>query len=205
VDLSKFKTPDWLIVGGGVLFLIGGFMEWVNAEASAFGTTISAAGNAFDFFFTGIVPWLLIIATAVLTVLLLTGTVKAGTAPWPMIFVAATALAALLVLLRFIAPGLGEDAADELGDVDYGRGIGLWLCLIAAILAVVGAVMNFNASGGSLSHFTDPDKLKGAFGGAGSGTAGRQAPPPPPPGAAPPPPRPPAAGPGDPPPPPPVP
>ena len=102
------------------------------------------------------------------------------------------------MLIRFIAPGMGEDVPDG---VDVGRGIGLWLCLIAAILAVVGAVMSFNASGGSFSHFTDPDKLKGAFGGAGA--ARRSGPPPPPPGGAAPPPPPPTAGPGDPPPPPP--
>ena len=87
MDLSKFKTPDWLVVGGAVLFLIGGFLDWITVEVAGFSAT---GGNVFDYFFTGIVPWLLIIATAVLTVLLLTGTMKAGTVPWPMIFVVAT-------------------------------------------------------------------------------------------------------------------
>jgi hypothetical protein len=193
VDLSKFKTSDWMILGGGLLFLIGGFLDWITVEAA--GVTFSGS-SAFDFFFTGIIPWLLIIATAVLTVLLLSGTIKPGTVPWPMIFVFATGLATLLVLIRFIVPAMGEDVPD---DIDVGRGVGLWLCLIAAIVATAGAVMSYQASGGSLRHLTDPDRLRSAFKGAGPE---RGQTPPPPPGAVPPPP-PPGRGPGTQPPPPP--
>ena len=57
MDFSKFKTPDWLIVGGGVVFLIGGFLDWLTATGELFGVEVTIRGaTAFDFFFTGIVP-----------------------------------------------------------------------------------------------------------------------------------------------------
>jgi len=182
VDFSKFKTPDWLIVGGGVLFFIGGFLDWISVDFEGVGG--ASGGNVFDFFFTGIVPWILIIGAAVITVLLVGGTMKPGTTPWNLILLAATALGALLVLLRFIAPGLGEDVPDGL---DIGRGIGLILCTIAAIVAAVGAGLRFKEAGGTMSDFTDRDKLRSSFN-RGGGSGGAPPPPPPPPGAAPPPP-----------------
>jgi hypothetical protein len=191
VDFSKFKTPDWLLVGGGLLFLIGGFLDWISVEFSG----VSATGsNAFDFFFTGIVPWILIVGAGVVTVLVATGTLKAGTTPWPLVLLAATALGTLLVLLRFLFPGMGEDIPDE---IDVGRAAGLWLSTIAGIVATAGAVMKFKESGGSMADLRDPDKLRGAFnrpGGpttgpdttAGAGLAGTTPPPPPPPAPQPP-------------------
>ena len=32
MDFSKFKTPDWLKVGGALGFLIFGFMSWVKVD-----------------------------------------------------------------------------------------------------------------------------------------------------------------------------
>lgn len=172
MDLSKFKTPDWLIVGGAAVFLIGGFLDWISVDV---GSESASVGNVFDFFLTGIVPWLLIIGAGVVTVLLNAGTLKSSTAPWTLILVAATVLAALLVLLRFLMPAIGEDVPDGL---DIGRGIGLILCTLAAIVAAAGAVMNFTSAGGSIGDLTDRNKLRSQFqgGGAGAGT-----PPPPPP------------------------
>jgi phosphotransferase system glucose/maltose/N-acetylglucosamine-specific IIC component len=67
MDFSKFKTSDWLMIGGGVLTLIGGlFLDWIKVESfSSF-----SGGDAFDFTLTGALPWLLIIASTVITVLL---------------------------------------------------------------------------------------------------------------------------------------
>mgnify|MGYP001194400279 CR=1 FL=1 len=197
MDFSKFKTSDWLLAGGGLLFLIGGFLDWISVDLGILGS--ASGNNAFDYFFTGIVPWILIIGSAVVAVLLATGTIRAGTTPWPMILLAATALGTLLVLLRFIFPGMGEDVPDE---VDIGRAIGLWLCTIAGIVATVGAAMKFRESGGDFADLRDPNKLRGAFNRPGAGTSttvgpdttggvgvsGTTPPPPPPPAPPPPPP-----------------
>jgi hypothetical protein len=188
VDLSKFKTSDWLKIGGGVGFLIFGFVSWVKVEAFGFS---DSGGNVFDFFFTGTIPWILLIGTAVITVLLALGTLKPGGVPWTLIMLAATALAVLLLLLRLLFnPIDGKDEIEAAGG-SVGRGIGMILSTVAAIVSLVGAFLGFKESGGDLNDLKDMNKLKGQFSGGGSGGS-TPPPPPPPPGMAPPPPPPPA-------------
>jgi amino acid transporter len=190
VDFSKFKTSDWLKVGGGLGFLIFGFFNWISYSVSddTFGSS-GSSGNVFDFFFTGTIPWILVIGTAIITVLLVLGTLKSGGLPWPLIMLAATALAVLLLILRVVFNPLeGKDAAEELG-VDVGRGIGMWLSTLSAIAALVGAFLGFKESGGDLNDLKDMNKIKGQFSGAGGGST--PPPPPPPPGGFTPPPPPP--------------
>ena len=108
MDFSKFKTSDWLMIGGGIGIFIFGFFNWVTVSGFGFS---SSGGNVFDFFFTGTIPWFLVIASAVITVLLVQGILKADQAPWPLILLVATGLAALLLLLRIIFnPIDGKDA-----------------------------------------------------------------------------------------------
>jgi hypothetical protein len=186
VDLSKFKTSDWMKVGGAVGFLIFGFFEWVTIEGPG-GISAGGGGNVFDFFWTGTLPWLLIIATGVITFLLVSGTMKPGSLPWPLIMLGATALAALLLLIRVIFnPIDGSDAIEAFGG-SVGRGIGMILSVISGLVAFAGAFLGFKESGGDLNDLKDMNKIKGAFqGGGGSVSA------PPPPGMTPPPPPPPA-------------
>lgn len=155
MDFSKFKTPDWLVIGGGLLFLIGGFLDWFTVDGEG-------GWNAFDYTLTGLVPWILIVGAAVLTFLRASGTLKDGGAPWNLIILAATGLGALLVLVRLI---IGSDADDQGGpsNVDLDRAGGLWICAIAAVVAVAGAFLAFQASGGNVRDLTDMDKMKGAF------------------------------------------
>lgn len=176
MDLSTFKLPDWLMVGGGLGFLVfGTFVGWIKVSG---GGESASDGNAFDFFLTGTIPWLLIIGAGVVAFLLAAGTIKAGTRPWPTILLAATALGTVLVALRFLIPTMGEDTAvlDGLG-LDIGRGVGLWFSTIAAIVATVGAAMNFRSHGGTMSDLTDVDTLRASF----RRQDGSPLPPPPPP------------------------
>ena len=173
MDFSKFKTSDWLIVGGGGAMFIGGFLNWITISGFGFS---DSGGNAFDFFFTGTVPWLLLVASAVITALVVTGTLKKEQAPWTMIILAATALSALLLIIRFIFnPIEGKDIIESAGG-SVGRGIGMIVSLIGGLVATAGAFMNFQAAGGELSDLTDMNKLKESFGGDKSDDA----PPPPP-------------------------
>ncbi len=204
MDFSKFKTSDWLKVGGALGFLIFGFFDWTTVDVQgSFGGSASG-NNVFDFFFTGIIPWILVIATGVITFLLVTGTMQRGTTPWPLIFLAATGLAALLLLIRLIFNPLGDeyDAIEAFGGAEVGRGIGLILSVVSGLVAFAGAFLGFKESGGDFNDLRDINKVKGQFGGIGGGPS---APPPPPPGATPPPPPPPpSAAPPPPPPPPPA-
>ena len=182
VDLSKFKTSDWLKVGGAIGFLIFGFFNWLKSDLG-----FGGGGNVFDFFWTGTVPWLLVIATGVSTFLLATGTMKAGSLPWPLIFLLATGLAALLLLIRLIFNPIGCPVSD----CGVSRGIGMYLSVISGFVAFGGAFMGFKESGGDFADLKDMNKIKGAFQGSGSGDSAP--PPPPPPGMTPPPPPPPPA------------
>lgn len=172
MDFSKFKTNDWLIIGGGAGMLIfGTFFDWIKVSALGFS---ASAGNAFDFFFTGTVPWILLIGAAVVTFLRVQGTIKDGGLPWSMIIVLATLLAAVLLLIRIIFnPGVG-DGAD--------RAIGMILSFVSGLVAAAGGVMSFTAGGGDLKDLTDPNKMKAAFGGS-SDLESNEMPPPPPPSA----------------------
>ena len=191
MDLSKFKKSDWMKIGGAVGFLIFGFLKWVTVEGPG-GVGSGSAGNVFDFFWTGTLPWILVIATGVITFLLANGTMKAGTLPWPLIMLAATGLAALLLLIRILFnPLAGSDAVEAFGG-SVGRGIGMILSVISGFVAFAGAFLGFKESGGNFNDLKDMNKLKGAFQG-GATSDSTPPPPPPPPGMTPPPPPPPPA------------
>ncbi len=207
MDFSKFKTSDWLKVGGAAGFFLFGFFNWISIDfESDFGSFGGAdGGNVFNFFFTGIIPWILIIGTGVITVLLIMGTLKQNL-PWPLIMLGATGLAAVLLLIRFIFNPLdGKDQLEALGGVDVGRGFGLILSVISGLVAFAGAFLGFKESGGDLNDLKDVNKIKSQFN-TGGPSMGSVPPPPPPPGSMtpPPPPPPPPPAPGTPPPPPPL-
>lgn len=178
MDVSKFKTSDWLKVGGAAAFLVFGLLPWTTV--SGFGISDSG-GNVFDFFWTGVIPWILIMGIGVVTVLLVLEKIP-NHLPWPLIMLAAAALAALLLLLRLLFNPLeGKDAIESLGG-DVGRGIGLILCVIAGLVVLAGTVLGFKESGGDLNDLTDIEKIKGQFTGpAGSSAVAGDTPPPPPP------------------------
>ena len=187
MDLSKFKTSDWLKVGGAAGFLIFGFFHWTTVSGPG-GLGAGSGFNVFHFFFTGTVPWILVMATGVITFLMVTGTMKPGKLPWPLIMLAATGLAALLLLIRLIFNPLDGKAAIEAFGGSVGRGIGLILSVISGLVAFAGAFIGFKESGGDFADLKDMNKIKGAFQGGGDSGA---PPPPPPPGMTPPPPPPP--------------
>jgi len=193
VDFSKFKTSDWLKVGGAVGFLIFGFFDWVTVEGPG-GVSAGSGANVFDFFWTGTLPWIFVIGTGVITFLLASGTMKAGNLPWPLIMLAATGLAALLLLIRIIFnPIEGSDAIEAFGG-SVGRGIGMIVSVVAGLACFAGAFLGFKESGGDFGDLKDMNKLKASFGGGGGGGGNTPPPPPPPAGVNPPPPPPPPAG-----------
>lgn len=195
MDLSKFKTSDWLKIGGGALMLIAYFLKWWKVEF--FGGSVGVSGS--EYFFTGTLPWLLLLAIAVLTFLRAADIVKLPASfPLPLVVLGASALSFLLVLIRFFSDGVDSEFDDGIS-----RGIGLYLALLAVIAVVAGAVLGFKESGGDLKALTDVNALKSQFNAGGPSAPTGAVPPPPPPTGATPPPPPPPPGPATPPPPPP--
>ena len=165
MDFSKFKIHDWLMIAGGATMLILGFaLSWTTID-TGFG---DASGDGpFDYFLTGGIAWILVVAVGVLALLLVMDKLPESQ-PWPIIFLGMSSLATLLMIIQVII-GARFDFAD--------RGVGMYGALLWSVLSVAGAFLNFQAAGGSMSDLTDMNKLKSSF----SSGAGNDAPPPPPP------------------------
>ena len=178
--------------------LIAYFLRWWEVDYLGFNNGVSGS----EYFFTGTVPWLILIAVGVLAFLAAAGKFKLPpTMPAPLLFLGASVLAFILVLIRFFSDGIDSGGVD----IPTKRGIGLYLALLAAIAAVVGSFLGFKESGGNINDLKDMNKLKGQFGQGGGGAPpapGAYSPPPPPGGYSPPPPPPGAGSPPPPPPPP---
>ena len=168
--------------------LIAGFLTWWqpscpsgagSAECEAAIDALNYDANAFDLTFTGLFPWILLVAIGVLTFLAVTGMWKLpDSLPTPIIFLIAAGFSALMIVIRLFADpfetGLfGNDATE--------RGIGLYLAVVAAALSLIGCVQAYKESGGSLSDLKDMNKMKSQFGGGGSAPPPPGMPPPPPP------------------------
>ena len=170
MDFSNFKTPDWLMIGGGAAMLILGFaLDWTSVDTGFGSVTLD---GPFNYFLTGGLAWLLVVAVAVLAALKATDKLPA-TQPWPLIFLGATGLAVILMLIQLLIGG--REGTD--------RGMGMIGAFIWSAVALAGAFMNFQASGGDIKDLTNVDKIKSSF--PKGGTKGDDMPPPPPPPAPP--------------------
>jgi len=181
VDFSNFKVSDWLMAGGGLAMLILGFvLPWSSVSFAG----VSDSGDGpFDYFLTGGIAWILVVAVGILALLRALGKLP-ETQPWPLIFLAAAGLAVLLMIIQVILGG-----RELVAGFDADRGIGMYLALVWAAIVEVGAFMAFQEAGGDIKDLTSVDKIKGSFAGgdtgavgaAGATDGGDDAPPPPPP------------------------
>jgi hypothetical protein len=140
VDFSKLSKNDRIVAGGGAVLFIASFLPW-------FGISIlgeSATGNGWDVgFLWGGLPALLGLAVAAVVVLRASGT-ELPTLPvsWPQAILGASALAALLVVLKLL---IGHE---EVG-IDFDREWGLFVAAIAAVALAVGSFLKYQEDGGS--------------------------------------------------------
>lgn len=144
--LKALKVNDWLVVAGGVLVLVFGVARWFSWEVTV-DQVVEAKDttNAFDYLLTGVLPWLLIVGAAAVTVLLATEALRPGNVPWPLVMVGVTLLGFVLIVIRLI---LGHDLeTGEGADLDQSRGIGIWMSALGALMAFVGAFIGFRNTG----------------------------------------------------------
>ena len=161
VDFGTFKLSDWLKVGGGALMLVAGFLAWWKVE---FQGLTGGSVNAFDYFFTGTIPWLLLVGIAVITLVAVSGSANLPSSfPLSQVTLATAAFAFLLVLIRFFSDGVDDNDLAGTG-IEVSRGIGLYFALITAIIVLVGAVLGFHESGGNFGGIKDLSKLKDNLG-----------------------------------------
>ena len=144
--LKALKPSDWMIVAGGVLVLVFALFRWFTWKIDIGGVRGDGKSNAFDYFFTGFLPWLLIIGSAVVTVLLATEALNRGKLPWELILLGATAIGLLLIIIRLIISDDPNISGTDV-DVDVSRGIGIWMSALGALVAFVGAFIGFRNTG----------------------------------------------------------
>jgi hypothetical protein len=158
MDFTKFRTADWLVIVGGAVVFVTGFLDWFDAGP--------LSPNAFDFTFTGLIPWLLLTSAAVLAFLVASRVLGSGAAPWELILLGLTTIGAVLLILRLV---IGADLSDVVNDLagqpdrSLDRAGGLWLSAIGGCVATAGAVMMFQAVGGRLTDLPDLQKMRDAF------------------------------------------
>jgi hypothetical protein len=144
--LKALKVNDWLVVAGGLIVLVFALFRWFTWKIDVGGVRGDGKSNAFDYFFTGFVPWLLIVGAAVVTVLLATEALNRGKLPWELILLGATALGLLLIIIRLIVSDDPNISGTDV-DVDVSRGIGIWMSALGALVAFVGAFIGFRNTG----------------------------------------------------------
>jgi hypothetical protein len=177
VDFKSFKPPDWLLIGGGAVVFLFGFFDWFD--------TGGTSSSAFKFTVTGVFPWLLIVGSALLAYQIRAGLLQVRKWPWPTIFLCATAIGAILILVRVIigadwddfgAGGAEVESAEAAGvDTSFGRKFTLWLSFAGAIAATVGAGLGFVAAGGTVNDLPFVSRLRGAASAASQRSAARKA------------------------------
>jgi hypothetical protein len=172
----EVRTPDLVLIVTGVVALVSSFLAWYKADTSALDDQLDglpesvkaaardAAGNAkLNGWNSGFLAWggivLLIVVAGLVAAKVFAGfaTPSAGVVGPALLLLIGSGLAVLLNVIRLIT------------GVDGGKAsIGLYLCLVAGIVAVVFSVLEFQGSGEKLPEF-------GSKGPAADG------PPPPPP------------------------
>lgn len=144
MDVSRFRVGDWvLVVAGAVMLVLGLAVPWVTVTFR--GEDLGGARNAFNYPLTGGLAWLLVVGAGVITFLRAAQLLRGDRVPWTRLTVYGCALAVLLLLLRIVL-GAGENSRAELG-----RGAGMVIALLAAVVATAGALLNQRAEGGALA------------------------------------------------------
>ncbi|OAA18811.1 hypothetical protein UG55_109914 [Frankia sp. EI5c] len=141
-------TNDVGVIGAGAVAFIFSFLPWFSVKAKIFGSSYSDSVGAWNTDLSGYLwGWLailLLLAVAGLTAALTFANLRLPTlpVPLPVVTVAASGLAVLLIIIRWIAyPSIPSS-------YDGGASFGLFITLIAAIAQTVFGVLNLRAGTG---------------------------------------------------------
>jgi hypothetical protein len=140
VEADGFGVSDWLKSIGGVLFFVAGVLTWWELE---YGQGLSTAFNGFDYRYTGIVPYVIFVGIAILTIIIKTESLALPRfLVNPVLTLAVAVVATALVVYRFFADGYDNEALEDQGNT-VSRGIGLYLALAGALIVLAGCVLAY--------------------------------------------------------------
>ena len=158
MDFSTFKTADWLVIVGGLMMLIAGFLDWFDAGPLE-PERLRLHGHRSD-------P----VAAARRRRRARRSSSPArssrpGATPWPVDPARPHRVGAVLVLVRLIIGADLSDVVDLAGQPDQAlsRPAACGWRRSAAWVAAAGGVMMFQADGGPSSDLPDLQKIRDAF------------------------------------------
>jgi hypothetical protein len=154
---ARLTALDGVMVGAGLLAYISSFLPWYTTSVSVLGINRSASADAWH---AGVGAWCSVLLLVLVGVLVLVGTLGGlgASASRSLITLGLSVLAFIALILRWVtfpdASG-GLSRSDELGGLDLGSaftvssgaGVGLYLGLIATIVAVVASLLTLRAVG----------------------------------------------------------
>lgn len=140
MEADGFEVSDWLKSIGGVLFFVAGLLTWWELELA---DGLSFPTNAFDYDVTGIVPYMIFVGIAILTILIKTESLALPRfLVNPVLTLVVAAVGTALVVYRFFADGYDNDELRDQGNT-VNRGIGLYLALAGAVIVLAGCVLGY--------------------------------------------------------------
>ncbi|MDQ3579550.1 MAG: hypothetical protein M3443_18530, partial [Actinomycetota bacterium] len=147
--MKSLTTPDWLMIGGGLLFFIVSFLPWATVDfcddvPAELAADCSQSGNAWSVSgLLGFAAVLLLLGAIAVIVKALNVLPKS----FPMHFV--TAGLGLLAAIFFLIGFLDILTAEDGFGFNVGPAFGLWLGLLALLIFLAGVVMSFLKAGGT--------------------------------------------------------
>lgn len=144
-DMSKLTNQDKLIAGGGAVAFIAAFLPWYGYRGPL--PIYDASVMGWSAGFTAFLGILLLVAAGVYVVAQRQGSSVPKLPVGPAVAVAGAAIAGLLlVIIRWLSmPRVHAGLAGSIGPR-----FGIFLALLAGVVEVAGAVMEFRASGETL-------------------------------------------------------
>jgi hypothetical protein len=130
MNLTKVSRNDWIVVGGFVLAFIGTLGPWYGVHATTVLGQIGGFLNGWHGSFLGWLVFLLCLAAAVLALSKAFNITLPLPLPAPLLIMTCGALSVLLVFIRLV-----------IGFYGFGRGWGIWITLIAAIIVALGGLL----------------------------------------------------------------
>ena len=155
-DFSAVNPYDWGIFAAGLVAFIFSFLSFYTGTVSAsFGgqsISRSAHENAWHGFFGWFAVLLALAAAALVAVDVFVPQFKLPV-PSRLVALGGFGLALLCVIIAaFVTPGKASSGAIPEGvNVDYGRGFGFWIVLIAIVAGTALSAMRYQQTGGNLA------------------------------------------------------
>jgi hypothetical protein len=150
-DPKKVTTLEWVVIGAGGLAFIDSFLPWYTASVSFSGISRSSSTGAWGAGFAAWFSVLLLLAAGGLVLATAMGVEMKLPVPWPVITLGLSALAFVLILLRWLTCPNVDSGLGGLGEgfkASSGAGFGLFIGLICAVAVGVASFLTFRAAGG---------------------------------------------------------